>query len=229
MRSAVYAAVAALASSVLAQTTGFDAITKPAKDETIAAGETYTVEWTPAAKYTGTVKLGLIGGASNLTLVPMGDIGSGIQNSAGKYEWAVGAGLGKDNVYGLTITLEKDTTIFQYSNPFHIKGSKGGSSSSASSGYSTSTKSGYSTSEATTMTYSTKGPYTTVKPHQNTTMTYPTGGGVTKTSTSTYNGGSTPTPTTSRQPSTVPTAGAAHVAAGSLAALGGLAMAVFAL
>jgi len=79
MRSAVYAAIAAFASSVLAQTAGFDAITKPAKDESIPAGETYTVEWTPAAKYTGTVKLGLIGGASNLSLVPLGDIASTLQ------------------------------------------------------------------------------------------------------------------------------------------------------
>jgi hypothetical protein len=131
-------------------------------------------------------------------------------------------------VYGLTITLEKDTTIFQYSNPFHIKGSKGGDSSSSST-YSTSTKSSASYSDSTTLTYSTKAPYTTVKPHQNTTLTYPTGGGVTETSTSTYNGGSSPTPTTTGRPTTVPTAGAAHVGAGSLAALGGLAMAVLAL
>lgn len=62
------ATVLAFAASALAQTTGFDAITKPIKDEAVPAGSTYEIVWSPDATHPGTIKIGLLGGASQGTL-----------------------------------------------------------------------------------------------------------------------------------------------------------------
>ncbi|KAH0595607.1 hypothetical protein MHUMG1_06783 [Metarhizium humberi] len=128
------ATILAFAATAFAQTADFDPIYTPKADETIPAGSTYTITWKAPAKYSeGTVKIGLIGGATQGTQVPLIDIASGVKNSAESYSWTVDASLGDQAVYGLVISYESDTTIFQYSNPFHIKAS-GNQPSGSSSG-----------------------------------------------------------------------------------------------
>jgi hypothetical protein len=58
----------ATASTVVAQTTGFDAFTQPLTPGTsIAAGSTYTIKWTPSSP-AGQISITLLEGASNTTL-----------------------------------------------------------------------------------------------------------------------------------------------------------------
>jgi hypothetical protein len=46
---------------------------------------------------------------------------AGIANSAGSFVWNVPADLGKDAFYGFIVKYESNPSIFQYSNPFHVK------------------------------------------------------------------------------------------------------------
>lgn len=62
------AAFLALVSAVSAQTAGFDPITKPTKDEAVAACSTYTVTWDYTDAYPGTVSIQLLEGATSTTL-----------------------------------------------------------------------------------------------------------------------------------------------------------------
>ncbi|KAL3306583.1 Cell wall beta-glucan synthesis [Colletotrichum asianum] len=118
------AAFLAFAANVLAQNPNFDPVTKPLSQENIAAGSTYTIEWTaPDAFKDVTVSISLIGGATQNTQVPLLDIASGVANSAGKYSWTIPSTLGKDAFYGLVIKSESNAADFQYSNPFHITAS----------------------------------------------------------------------------------------------------------
>lgn len=58
------AAFLALVGSALAQTTGFDAILTPAKDQELTAGQTYPITWDATHKYNGqTVTIRLMQGA----------------------------------------------------------------------------------------------------------------------------------------------------------------------
>lgn len=123
------ATLLAWVSAALAQTAGFDPITTPAKDESVAAGSTYTVKWDYSADYAGTVSIQLLQGADPTTLQLGPVVASGLDNSAGSYAWAVDAGLGADATYGLKITYDSNPEVFQYSFPFHI--AKGAASSSA--------------------------------------------------------------------------------------------------
>ncbi|KAH8773595.1 Ser-Thr-rich glycosyl-phosphatidyl-inositol-anchored membrane family-domain-containing protein [Diaporthe sp. PMI_573] len=123
------ATLLAWVSAALAQTAGFDPITTPAKDESVAAGSTYTVKWDYSADYAGTVSIQLLQGADPTTLQLGAVVASGLDNSAGSYAWAVDAGLGADATYGLKITYDSNPEVFQYSFPFHI--SKAAASSSA--------------------------------------------------------------------------------------------------
>jgi len=211
MRFAISAAILALVSSVLAQTTdGFDVISAPSKDQEVPAGTTFDIVWAPSTKFTGTVTIGLLGGSSPSTLQTLSTIKSGVASSAGKFTWAVDSTLGTDSTYGIQITLDSDKTVFQYSFPFHIKASSSSTNSS-------------STSVTSTSKGAAKTTYTTPSSNLSTTATsHPTK--VTITSTAT--GGGSKTTNTG---STVPTNGAEAVAAGSFALLGGLAIAAFAL
>jgi hypothetical protein len=79
MRFAVTAATLfALATSVFAQTADFDALRKPEANEKVPAGQSYEVTWDIGnEKYTtGNVKIHLIGGETQQTLVPLMDIAS---------------------------------------------------------------------------------------------------------------------------------------------------------
>lgn len=62
------AAMFAFVSAVLAQTSGFDAIYTPTKDESVTAGSTYTVTWDYTSTYAGTISIQLLQGASSTTL-----------------------------------------------------------------------------------------------------------------------------------------------------------------
>ncbi|KAG8162455.1 hypothetical protein KVR01_008220 [Diaporthe batatas] len=114
------ATLLAWVSAALAQTAGFDPITTPAKDESVAAGSTYTVKWDYSADYAGTVSIQLLQGADPTTLQLGPVVASGLDNSAGSFAWAVDAGLGADATYGLKITYDSNPEVFQYSFPFHI-------------------------------------------------------------------------------------------------------------
>lgn len=67
--SIVKACLLALAAttSVVAQTAGFNVITKPTEGEVVAAGKTYQIEWIPSLP-SKTVSLVVLQGASNITL-----------------------------------------------------------------------------------------------------------------------------------------------------------------
>jgi hypothetical protein len=115
------AAVLAFVSGVLAQTANFDVVSKPSNWEAVPAGKPYTIEWAPTEAYNGqTVTISLIGGAEQNLQVPIKDIQTGVQSSAGKFTWTVDATLGDANVYGLVVKLESNPSIFQYSFPFKI-------------------------------------------------------------------------------------------------------------
>ena len=65
--SFVYATVFAAAPSVLAQTSGFDAITTPSTNATETAGTSMDIVWEPAG-VTGNIKIQLLQGATPDTL-----------------------------------------------------------------------------------------------------------------------------------------------------------------
>lgn len=46
---------------------------------------------------------------------------AGVANSAGSFVWNVPADLGADAFYGFIVKYESNPSIFQYSNPFHVK------------------------------------------------------------------------------------------------------------
>lgn len=62
------AAVLAFATATLAQTAGFDVITKPTEGEKVPAGSTYEIVWQPSAEHPGEITIGLLGGATPGTL-----------------------------------------------------------------------------------------------------------------------------------------------------------------
>jgi len=146
--AASVAALLGLAASALAQTKGFDPIKSPTNGQVLTTGQTLTIKWDAAKKYAkDTVTISLIGGATQGDQFPIKDLATGIPNSAQHFSWKLDESLGTDAVYGLTITSDSNPKIFQYSYPFHIKKSTGGSGSA--SGYSAATS---SISYATTMT-----------------------------------------------------------------------------
>lgn len=63
------ATLIAFASVALAQTANFDVVSQPTKDAVVSAGETFTIVWSPSAKYNDdTVTLALLGGPTPQTL-----------------------------------------------------------------------------------------------------------------------------------------------------------------
>ncbi|CAK7266546.1 hypothetical protein SEPCBS57363_002144 [Sporothrix epigloea] len=128
------ATLIAFASVVLAQTANFDVVSQPTKDAVVPAGETFTIVWSPSAKYNDdTVTLALLGGPTPQTLQEVSVIKTGLDSSAGKYNWAVASSLGADATYGIRITLDSDPSIMEYSFPFQIGSKSTGSTTSGSS------------------------------------------------------------------------------------------------
>lgn len=136
MRSvAVVASSLAFAASVMAQVPGFAAMSAPTEGEVVPAGSTYTIVW-GAGAYTGSVRITLLGGQTPETLEVGGDIASGVDITNESYSWNVDCTLGEMPTYGIQITSEANPSTFQYSFPFHIDnsncGAGGGASSSSS-------------------------------------------------------------------------------------------------
>ncbi|PTB46627.1 uncharacterized protein TrAFT101_003924 [Trichoderma asperellum] len=112
----------ALVSSTFAQTADFDPVNVPSSNQIINAGAPFTIEWQTPAKYAAdTISIQLIGGPTQGTQVPLDVIATGVANKAGSFVWNVPATLGTDAFYGFIVRSENDPSIFQYSNPFHIK------------------------------------------------------------------------------------------------------------
>ncbi|KAL6868648.1 hypothetical protein J3F83DRAFT_707525 [Trichoderma novae-zelandiae] len=112
----------ALVASAFAQTADFDSVTVPTPNENIVPGQAFTIEWSAPAKYAaGTVSIELIGGPTQATQQVLATIATGVKNSARTFTWNVDASLGGQAFYGFIFRLESDPSVFQYSNPFHIK------------------------------------------------------------------------------------------------------------
>ncbi|UNI14705.1 hypothetical protein JDV02_001307 [Purpureocillium takamizusanense] len=239
------AAFVAMAATAFAQSPDFNPISKPLKNEALEAGTVYTIEWQApvrtAAKYAKSkVNIHLIGGATQNTQVRLEPIATGIDNSALRYEWNIDPNLGDKAVYGLVIEVQGETSVFQYSNPFTIKGNGGKASGSGSVTLttshgtktitlsSTSVPSSTTTSQAhhNTTTSTTIRKTTTTFPSNSTTLTTKPAsstGPVVITSTAVVN----PSKTTAAP--TVPTAAASFVGAGSLSVVAGLFVALLAM
>ncbi|KAF7559160.1 hypothetical protein G7046_g4996 [Stylonectria norvegica] len=126
------AALLAFAASAFAQTADFDPIYTPTSGEVVQAGASFQITWKAPAKYQGeTIAISLIGGATQNTQVPLLNIASGVDNGANTYTWSVPSTLGAENFYGLVFKLESNPDVFQYSNPFKIDGGVPKTSSSA--------------------------------------------------------------------------------------------------
>ncbi|KAG6007400.1 hypothetical protein E4U43_000322 [Claviceps pusilla] len=212
------AAILAFAASTLAQTPDFDSIYSPKKNEIVAAGSALNLTWDAPAKYdSGTISIELIGGATQNTQQPIAHIASGVQNSAKTYIWNVDASLGAENVYGLVFKLESDPSIFQYSNPFHIKASD----SKPTGSHSTSTTAMSSSSEPATNfvtkteEFTTTVPCTTNTPDSMSTYSAPTGSSAAPTASNPSN----PIMTSTSAISPVPTSGASSIHVGSIGIL----------
>jgi hypothetical protein len=242
MRFTAAAALFAFAASVLAQnpTDGFDPIVKPTKGEKVPAGSTYDIEWQPNATFTGTVTIALLGGASPSTLQILSTVAKAVDNSKGAYSWAVEKTLGSQATYGLKITWDSNTNIFQYSFPFEITGGSTSSGSSSASASATATASSTASStdssttaavNSTTIVTSTVSKVTSSSAASNLSTTASGGPSqTTVTSIATASGtGSSSGSKTSSAAVTTATSGASSFAASSLALFGGLAVAFFSL
>lgn len=226
------AAFLAFAAAVVAQknpTDGFDPITKPAKDQTVDAGKPFEITWEVADQYKDLkVDIELLGGKDPNTLVPVGKIATGIDNAAGKYSWDVDSKLGKDAKYGLSISNSANPDVFQYSFPFNIKAAEGNGDSTVTMTMSQGVKTIRLSSSTPTTTSSSSMLNTTTS----TTMAHNSTTSIRKpTSTSAILTTTQPPATTIESvPSSTPTEGAAaHLGAGVMAAVGGVAVALLAL
>lgn len=234
-------ALFAFATAVMAQTEGFNVITKPVKGEQVPAGSTYEIVWQPSAAHPGEITIGLLGGASPQTLSVVDTIAKGVDGEDGSYSWSVPSSLGDLETYGIMITLESDATVFQYGFPFQIVPDESGSSSSAEA---TATATPTDSDDAETSTSSSKAStktssgtwirYTTTFSAPSSTIVSSTIHGnlsTTASPSSTITSSvisETPSETTTST-SSIATNGVAQLAAGSFAMLGGVAMAVLAL
>jgi hypothetical protein len=234
-------ALFAFATTVLAQTEGFNVITKPVKGEQVPAGSTYEIVWQPSAAHPGEITIGLLGGSSPQTLSVVDTIAKGVDGEDGSYSWSVPSSLGDLATYGIMITLESDASVFQYGFPFQIVADDSGSATSAEA---TATPTATATdddsetsttsSKASTKTANTKSVTSTTFSVPSSTIVSSTIHGnlsttVSPSSTITTSVVSeTPSETTTAT-SSIHTNGVAQLAAGSFAMLGGVAMAVLAL
>jgi len=134
MRSSfISTAILALSARVFAQTGGFDVMSSPTQDQTVAAGSVLPIVWAASANYTGTtVTIQLLQGLTPGTLQLGQIIKAGISSDAGKYDWTVPTDLTYFATYGFSLISDKDTSVFQYSRPFHVTGLSGVVSTSGS-------------------------------------------------------------------------------------------------
>lgn len=250
------ASVLALASVVLAQTNdnptvGFNAIIAPANGEKVAAGKSYPIVWAPDATHPGAITIQLYGGPAQDKLNIVETVATGVDGAAGTFPWPVASTLGSEKIYGFKITLESNTTVWQWGNPFSITGSKDSASSSASASASASASGSATVSASrstsvsasstasstkvsatvtsTTVSESSKATSTFTRIsssiYSNSTVTHVTDATVTTFTTGTASRGTA----TSTSTSSIATNGVAAMGANGLALFGGFAMAVLAL
>jgi hypothetical protein len=174
MRFTIASAVVAFAASALAQTEGFDAINIPEENQVIPAGSTFEVKWdAPATYLTGTISISLIGGADQGSLQPIAEIDSGVANNAESYQWTVDASLGDEALYGLVFKLDSNPGIFQYSKPFKIGAGEGkGKNTGKTTKYLT-TAHGVQTVTLSSCPPSSTSTFITTTRAQNTTISHP--------------------------------------------------------
>ncbi|RDL36732.1 uncharacterized protein BP5553_06084 [Venustampulla echinocandica] len=236
--SATIVALAALASSVVAQTAGFDVMTSPTQDQEIPAGSSFDIVWTPGS-VEGTISITLMQGEAPKLLLLGETVASGIKNSLGKFKWTVPS-TSAFKTYGFQLTLDSDPTTFQRSFPFHITGGSSSSSSAndtstaaptknstsstaSATSTSSSSKKSSSTAHATSTANSTSSSSAapTAGPSSNLTSTLTT---VSAPKTGSPTGGS-PSSTGSNAPVTSKSAAAGNAISGGLAMVGGLVIA----
>lgn len=233
-------ALFAFATAVMAQTEGFNVITKPVKGEQVPAGSTYQIVWQPSAAHPGEITIGLLGGASPQTLSVVDTIAKGVDGEDGTYSWSVPSSLGDLETYGIMITLESDASVFQYGFPFQIVPDESGSSSSAeatatptATATEDDSETSTSSSKASTKTPTTKSATSTFSVPSSTIISSTIRGNLSTTASPSSTITTTPiedTPSeTTTSTSSIATNGVASLAAGSFAMLGGVAMAVLAL
>jgi hypothetical protein len=150
---------------------------------------------------------------------------AGIVNKVGSYEWSIPANLGDDETYGFVIRLESNPGIFQYSFPFHIEANEDAAPSNSTQPTVAPTSTG---SDNSTISSTAAVPEKTISANI-TTAEPPKTTVVTSTSTK-----ASPKPTgepETEDPVTVDpgSAAATHGAVGSLALVGAIAAAAFAL
>ncbi|PQE03559.1 Cell wall beta-glucan synthesis protein [Rutstroemia sp. NJR-2017a BVV2] len=116
-----FVAVAALATSVVAQTAGFDPMYVPYVNQIVKVGQTLHIVWDPST-YSGTVRIELMKGGSPTTLqVDSVPLVQKLDNSQGYYGWEVPSSIAGYATYGIQITLDNTgNSTFQQSNPFKI-------------------------------------------------------------------------------------------------------------
>lgn len=233
------ASVLALATAAFAQrepTPGFNVITKPTEGEQVSAGSTYEIVWQPDSTHPGDITIGLLGGSAPNTLAVIDTIATGVDATTGSYSWEVPVTLGDLATYGIMITLESDKDIFQYGFPFEIVGGSGGDDddSTSTTGTVTGTKSATATTTGSTTTGTSDSTRTSFTVSSST-ITSSTLRGNLSTTASQGQQTTITTVVTDNQPTTtalttsIATDAAASFAAGSIAMLGGVAMAVLAL
>jgi hypothetical protein len=236
-------ALFAFATTVLAQTEGFNVITKPVKGEQVPAGSTYEIVWQPSAAHPGEITIGLLGGASPQTLSVVDTIAKGVDGEDGSYSWSVPSSLGDLETYGIMITLESDASVFQYGFPFQIVADESGSSSSAEVTATATPTATATDDDSETSTSSTKASTKTASTKSVTSTTFSVPSSTIVSSTIHGNLSTTASPSstittsvisetpseTTTSTSSIATNGVAQLAAGSFAMLGGVAMAVLAL
>ncbi|RFU29666.1 hypothetical protein B7463_g6659, partial [Scytalidium lignicola] len=180
--SFVSAAFLALVSSVFAQTPGFDAISAPAQDQTLAVGSTFDIKWAPNS-VKGPVTIILLQGSTPSTLQLGQTVASSIDNLSGKFAWTIPASVGKFATYGFKIQLDSDPNTFQFSFPFHITAAAASSSTTTSTKVATSGHASSSTSTSTSASAPTSVSATLSAPASTKTVILSHGTGYTSTST----------------------------------------------
>ncbi|KAM3064929.1 hypothetical protein ACMFMG_011243 [Clarireedia jacksonii] len=110
----LFISAALLASSVFAQTPGFDVITSPTENKIYKVGTPLNITWVPNA-VTGTIMIQLMEGATPGTL-------QSVNNLDNHYLWTIPSTVGNFATYGIQITLDgTENKTFQWSFPFHIE------------------------------------------------------------------------------------------------------------
>jgi hypothetical protein len=145
MRSITLISVLAFVSSAFAQTptSSFDILSSPTDGTSYAVGDLLPMVWEPGT-ITDTISLILLGGPTVTDLSPImviarkastrpfycssysiptnTDSPAALANHFGNYAWTIPPEVGTFAIYTVNLTDSTNTTLFQYSYPFHLTG-----------------------------------------------------------------------------------------------------------